>query len=534
MIQVKKMKKRNLPILLALLFTFLTTYSQAQRKAPKPKPLTKEEESTVKGEAGDYFKQGNFKEALTRYLRLFDTNSNSTDYNYKAGLCYLRTNIDRRKAADFLEYVSTQKDAPKDILFDLGVAYHANGEYDKAIETFEKFKEASKGKVNPKYEIDLHIEWCYNAAALQKKPVNAVFQNMGKVVNTNYSEYRPLVTADDSVLVFTSNRKGNTGGLIDAFGEIPSDIYYSSFDSIWLKAKNIGISVNSENYEESLFLTPGGEKLLVYRESPENEGDIFWSELKGKSYQKAVLIGQAFKTSEHESGACLSPDGKTLFFSSDRKGGLGGRDLYKCELAGGTWSKPINLGEPINSKYDEDCPYMHADGQTLFFTSNSNKSMGGYDIFKSVSYDGKERWSPVENIGFPLNSVYDDLSISMNSSGITAYISAVRDSGFGDFDIYKVTLAEPLVSNKLVLVKAQVLTLSGMIGKNLMVKITRKSTGTDMGDISTNASTGKFLAPLPPGEYHVKIISDKQGKVDEDFTIPDDGSKILSKVFQCQ
>ncbi len=513
---------------------FVFSGALAQRKAPKPKPLTKEEESTVKSEAADYFKQGSYKEALTRYLRLFDTNSNNTDYNYKAGICYLRTNIDRRKAADFLEYVSTQKDAPKDILFDLAAAYHANGEFEKAIETYEKFREVNKGKVNPKYELEQHIGWCTNAAALVKNPVNAEFMNLGKGINTSYAEFRALVTADDSILVFTSNRKGNTGGLMDALGEIPSDIYYTTFDSVWLKAKNIGININSENYEESLFLTCAGEKLLLYRESPENEGDIFQADLKGKSYQKAVMIGQAFKTGEHETGACLSPDGTTLFFSSERKGGLGGRDIYKCEWAGGTWGKPVNLGEPINTKYDEDNPYMFSDGQTLFFASTGHNSMGGYDIFKSVSYDGKERWSKPENIGYPLNSVYDDLTISMTTNGKTAYVSAVRDSGFGDFDLYRVTLSQSLVPTRLVLVKGQVLTLSGMPGKNLQVNLTRKSTGAAMGDITTNAATGKFLAPLPAGDYHIKVITDKQGKVDEDFTIPDDGSEVMIHVFKCQ
>jgi hypothetical protein len=367
-----------------------------------------------------------------------------------------------------------------------------------------------------------------------KKPVKATFENLGKGINTNYSEYRPLVTADDSVLIFTSNRKGNTGGLVDAFGEIPSDIYYTTFDSVWQKAKNMGVNINSENYEESLYLTPAGDKLLIYKETPENEGDIFWAQQKGKSFQKGVLIGQAFKTGEHETGACLSPDGKTLFFSSDRKGGLGGRDIYKCEMEGGTWGKPVNLGEPINTKYDEDNPYMFSDGFTLFFSSTGHKSMGGYDIFKSVSYDGKERFSPPENIGYPLNSAYDDMTISMKTNGKTAYMSAVRDSGFGDYDIYKVTLDVPLVENKLVLLKGSILTLANMAGKNLDVKITRKSTGSDMGEIVTNGATGKFLAPIAAGEYHIKVISDKQGKVDEDFTIPDDGTEVLDKVFKCQ
>lgn len=260
--------------------------SISSEKPSKPKPLTKEEESTIKGEANDYFKQGNYKEALTRYLRLFDTNSNSTDYNYKAGICYLRTNINKGNAADFLEYVSTQKDAPKDTWYDLGMAYHANGEYDKAIESFEKFKEINKGKVNVKYELDQQIEYCYHAAEMKKKPVNATFQNLGKGINSNYSEYRAQVSGNDSVLIFSSNRKGNTGGLIDAFGEIPADLYYTTFDSVWLKAKNMGVTINSENYEESLFLNVAGDRLLVYKESPENEGDIFWAMQKERAFRK--------------------------------------------------------------------------------------------------------------------------------------------------------------------------------------------------------------------------------------------------------
>jgi len=532
------MKNKIFKISLALLsFSVIIGFSgevQAQRKPSKPKPLTKEEEGTVKGEANDLFKMENYKDALPKYLRLFETNTNSTDYNYKTGICYLRTNVDKAKAADYLEFVSTQKDAPKDILYDLALAYHYNGEHEKAIETFEKFREANNGKVNPKYELEQRIEWCTTAIALEKKPVEASFENLGKGINTNYAEFRAMVTADDSVLVFSSNRKGNTGGMMEGMGEIPTDIYYTTFDSSWQKAKNIGIAVNSENFEESLFLNAAGDKLLVYKETPENEGDIFLAVQKGKSFQKAVLVGQAFKTGERETGACLSPDGKTLYFSSDKKGGLGGKDIYRCEFTGGTWGKPENLGEPINTKYDEDNPYMFVDGQTLFFTSNGHKSMGGYDIFKTTSYDGRERWSQPENIGYPLNSVYDDMTITLTPDAKTAYMSAVREGGFGDMDIYKVTFKTPVMESKLVVVKGVVLMLSGAPAKNQDVVITKKSTGTDVGEVVTNGSTGKFLATLLPGDYHIKIITDKQGKVDEDFTVPADGSQLLEITFKCQ
>jgi tetratricopeptide (TPR) repeat protein len=510
-------------------FYFVCFLSEAQ----VPKIPTKEEISQWKKDAGDAFKNKIYGQSLNLYKKLVDVEPSNAEYNYRLGVSYLNTNIDKRKAIEYLEMAAQQKDAPKDIDYDLGIAYHYAGEFEKSTGAFEKFKKSKGGNPNPKLEVNLRMEWNINAPEIMRAPVEVEFKNLGKSVNTAYAEIRPVTGADDSVLVFTTMRKGTMGGLTDEMGDFPSDIFTSVInDSLGNrgKAKNPGININSEVYDESLSLNAAGDKMLIYREGFGINGDIFLAELKGKAWQKAASLGEAFVTKELETGACLSPDGKTLYFTSDMKGTKGGKDLWMCTKEGAAWSKPVNLGEPINTKYDEDNPMLFADGVTLFFSSRGHNSMGGYDLFMT-KYESSQGWQKPKNIGYPLNTLYDDQYFTLAADGKTGYISALRDSGFGDMDIYKVTLAQPLVNTSLRIVKFTIMTPSGGPGKNLDAVITNKSTGALVGEYTTNSSTGKFIAALPAGEYKINVKPTKLGRVMQEFTIEESEGEKVEKVF---
>lgn len=502
-------------------------------EAQVPKVPTKEEIAQWKKDAGDAFKNKIYSQSLNLYKKLVDVEPSNSEFNYRLGVSYLNTNVDKKKAIEYLETASQQKDSPKDIDYDLGVAYHYVSEFEKSAAAFEKFKKSKGGNPNPKLEVSLRMEWNRNAPELMKNPIEVAFKNLGKGVNTAYAEIRPVTGADDSVLVFTTMRKGTMGGLTDEMGDFPSDIFISVInDSVGGrgKAKNPGININSEVYDESLSMNAAGDKMLIYREGYGINGDIFLSELKGKAWQKAASLGEAFVSKELETGACLSPDGKTLYFSSDMKGTKGGKDLWMCTKEGATWSKPVNLGEPINTKYDEDNPALFADGVTLFFSSRGHNSMGGYDLFMT-KYEASRGWQKPQNIGYPLNTLYDDQYFTLSADGKSGYISALRDSGFGDMDIYKVTFAQPLVNTSLRIVKFTIMTPAGGAGKNLDVVITNKSTGALMGEFVTNSSTGKFIAALPAGEYKINVKPTKLGRVLQEFIIDETEEGKIEKVF---
>lgn len=274
--------------------------------------------------------------------------------------------------------------------------------------------------------------------------------------------------------------------------------------------------------------------MFIYKETPEANGDIYVSQLKGKSFQKTTpLLGEQFKTKEYEYGGAVSPDGQWFIYSSDKKNKdkseKGGRDLYLCQRnQNGTWSEGVNIGN-LNTQFDEDFPMFFADGKTLFFASKGHSSMGGYDIFMSNRPDENAGWSSPVNIGYPLNTADDDKYFVLNPDAKTGYISAVMDSGFGNLDLYRFKLAQPLLQSALCVVKANVIVAAtNAPSKNARITISKKGTGTSMGDFFTNVTSGGFICVLPPGEYDVAIRTEKLGKFDDVLVVPENTLKMSS------
>lgn len=526
-------------IFIALLACWVTQAQQVKGKprVKTPVKLTPDQVKEMKKDADILFKDGDYRTALDEFIKLQNTEPENADFNYKLGVCYLNTSINKKAAAEFLNKASMTKGAPKDCFFYLGNALLYNEQFDDAVDSYEKYKEANNGKLNPKFNVDLHIEWAYHGRDLVKTPVKVKFENLGRSINSPTGDTHPVCSASDSVLFFTSARKGNSGGKIDLNGEFVSDIYFATKENgIFSKAKNAGISVNTEGNDEGVGLNQQGDRLLISCDNEFVSYDLFFSDLKGKSWNKTVSLGKTFTTKEKETGACFSPNGKTVYFAAELKGGKGGKDIWKSDWdeAKGTWGEPENLGDVINTKYDEDYPFLFWDGKTLFFASEGHFSMGGFDLFRSERPDPSQAWSKPENLGYPVNSVYDDKYFALTAAAKVGYISAIRDSGIGESDIYKLTFAEPLVSSKLILFKAFLIGSTGTPAKEGVCIITKKGTGEEVGTYNANASTGRFYCALAPGEYAIKIRG-KNGKADEDFTITGDekGDKI-EKIFKLQ
>lgn len=520
--------------LIFLLAAFLPFAVTAQTKTPVIRPYPADEVKNMKKEAEEYMKLLNFNVALPIYQRLYATDPNDAEVNYRLGDCYLSTNIDKAAAVPYLEFAANAnaKDKPKDILFELGKAYHYAGMYDKALETYESYREEKKGSVDSKLKFDQWVSWSTNAREITTNPVEAVFENLGKGINSPTPDYRPVMGAADTVIFFSSKRKGNTGGVTDDLGEITSDIFYfTQNDTSRSKAKNAGIGVNTPYYEECLSVTASGDMMLVYREGPEANGDIYISEIKGKTFAPAVSLGKAFVTKAMETGACISPDGMTLYFSAEADGSKTGKDIYRCtRTESTTWSKPERLSDIINTPGDDDNPLMWIDGKTFFFSSTGHNSMGGLDIFRSELKDAREDFSKPENIGYPLNSVYDDLSIALSADGKTMYLSAVRDSGLGDYDIYKVTVPNSIAYSPVTWVSGRALAQTGGPAKGAIVIITKAAGGETVAKLESNAANGRFDIALPPGDYKISLRHAKLGKGEATFTTAADMPRLTLEV----
>lgn len=502
----------------------------------KKQPLTKEQVKQAKSEGAEAFKNENYKQALKYYEALIDYDKTDIESQYRLGVCYIKTNINKKKAAEHLKEVVGKKEAPKDTYYFLGIALMYNHEFVDAIDAFERYREQQKGKTNPAMMVDRHAEWCQNAMELMKNPVDVKFFNPGKLVNSINNDFRPVCSANDSVVYFSSNRKGNFGGQVDGFGEFVTDVYTTAVNEAdWGKAKNAGTNLNNDGYNEVLYLTMNGDKMLVYNEGGSaGSTEIAYSELKGKQWPKPAPLANdlGINAKSGISGACITQDGKTLYFSAELKGGKGGKDIWKIEkdTTTGKWGQPINLGDNVNTKYNDINPWMFYDGKTLFFASEGHNSMGGYDLFRSYMPDPRQGWSKAENLGFPINTVYDDESISMNGTGHTAYIAALRNDGAGELDIYRITCKNSLVTPQPILTKIYAFNAAGLPPRDGICIVTVRATGEMVGSFNFNSATGMVALSLPPNSYRLKIRSPKSGMKDDDFEITGDEPGFVKEI----
>jgi hypothetical protein len=496
----------------------INSFAQQSKKPAKPVTLSKEQISSMKKDAAEYYKSENYKSALGIYKSLQASEPENTEFNYRLGVCYLNTFVSRKSAAGFLVKAASAKDAPKDVNLYLGRALLILEEIDDAADTYEKYKIDNHGKVNPKVNFENQVEWCYHARDLKKAPIQVSFSNLGKLVNSPNNDYRPVCNLMGDIIYFTSNRKGNTGAIVDGYGEMISDGYFTMKDTGYSKAKNLGPNINDMYYDEPLHINASGDRLLTYKEGGSASSPLYIAELNGKTFNKAVPI-QKFPAGKIE-GACMTSDGKTIYFSADLKGGKGGKDIWMTtQNDKGEWSAPKNLGDGVNTKYDEVNPWLFFDDQTLFFASEGHNSMGGFDIFMSTQPHSSMEWSNAVNLGYPLNNTDDNKFFCLTADGKTGYIAAANENGVGELDLIKFTTAKPIVLQNRVVTKISLQKQDGTPARDALCLLVKNDTGENFGLFNANSNTGIMIAYLPPGNYKLKVKGVKSGRLDEDFTI---------------
>ncbi|MBC8147815.1 MAG: PD40 domain-containing protein, partial [Bacteroidetes bacterium] len=363
-------------------------------------------------------------------------------YRHHIGICHLNLNENKTLAIPYLEWVTEQKKYEIKVWYDLGRAYSYVYRFDDAIKAYEKYISLLRGNLDPeKIPASRRIEMCENAKIAIQSPINVTIENLGDKINSKFPDYNPYIPQDESMVLFTSQRKGNIGNYINLDGYITADIYQAVYKSgKWKGVRRFTPVINTQLVEELVGMTPDGSRLFLYFDNFIAEKDLFISQKRGKGYLKASYLGININTEKIESAASMSPDFSILYFSSDKEGGKGGKDIYySILLPDGSWGEARNLGDVINTEYDDDFPYIGPDGKTLYFCSVGHNSMGDYDLFKSVWDNEKQAWSEPVNVGYPVNSPEDNKTISITSSGRHAYISALRKGGVGNLDIYRVT-----------------------------------------------------------------------------------------------
>lgn len=337
----------------------------------------------------------------------------------------------------------------------------------------------------------------------QRNTQNYVFApvNMGDSINSVDLEYYPSVTIDDKTLVFTRRVKGRN-----------EDFFVSERKSSqWSKAKGLDGDINSNFNEGAQNISQDGEWLVFTGcNFPEGLGscDLFFSSLTKKGWSTPENIGEPVNTEFWESSPCLSPDKRELYFSSNRPGGYGGKDIYVSKrLPNGRWSEPENLGAQINTAGDESCPFIHADNQTMYFTSNGLTGYGGDDLFVARK-QANGIWDSIENLGYPINTTENEGSLVVAADGKTAYYASDRADTRGGLDIYTFELREDIRPSKTLWVQGRVFDRITKEGLPSAVELIDIGTGQTLVKVQTN-ETGDYLITLPLGKDYAFNVNRK-------------------------
>lgn len=455
-------------------------------------------------DAEGFLADGNYYDALPLYETLFASYPKVLEYQLKIGVCHIGLTTYPEKAIKNIEAVIAKKKNTPNAYFFLAKAYALNYEFNKAIEFFNKAKEHKKTSTENKKLIPLLIQQCENAKKLIATPLNVEIVNLGKPINTEDNEYGPTINADETSLIYTYRGKKSTGGRQDFFnnpvdnGNFYEDVYISKkIDEKWSKPTSIHDSINTDRHEASISQSSDGQKLFVYRDTKENSGDIFITKNDSDGWGKLepVNVNSAY----WEGSASVSPNGRFLFFTSDKPGGLGGRDIYMAELQNdNTWGEVKNLGPTINTPYNDDAPFISADNTTFYFSSEGHSSMGGYDIFESKILNDSTFQTPI-NIGYPINTTANDVFFFVSGKG-NAYYSSAKKGGYGQYDLYVINVKDIINHENVALVKGYVKTNNNPIRATIEVKSElNNKTSTYYSD----AQTGNYSFYLNANDYFV-------------------------------
>jgi len=499
-----------------------------------------------------------FKEAIPFYEKANDFNPDNALLNYKLGECYL-SSVYKSKAMPHLEKaLKLDPNIDPTVHLYLGQAYHLNLEFDKAITSYSRFQSTAMTNPDPSVREDLQkrIQQCYSGKKIVEKPIRVFIDNLGESINTKYHEFGSVISADESVIIFTSRRLGSTGGKIDpSLNENFEDLYISTRneDGTWSPAKNMGDNVNTNDHDAVAAISADGQRIIIYK-GKEGWGDLFECVLEGDEWSKPQSLGKNINTKDfHEPSACYSPDGQIMYFVSNKPGGLGEHDIYLSRLdEKGRWGPAENIGATINTKYKEDGVYMHPDGKTLYFGSEGHTSMGGLDIFKSVYDASTKTWGEPQNIGYPVSTADNDVFFVISASGKHGYYtSAAQKDNKGLHDLYMITFLGPekqmvlnnednllasvaapvkeIVIAPVVEVKeAQLTILKGVISDYLTkkpleaeIEIVDNDANIVIATFKSNSTTGKYLVSLPAGKnYGIAVKKEEYLFHSENFDIP--------------
>jgi hypothetical protein len=462
-----------------------------------------------------------YKDALPIYQQLLRVYPNNSNFKYRIGQCYINTPGEKEKSIFYLEDAIKninpeykegkfrETGAPYDALYYLANAYRINNQLDKALETYAIFKKNLNPEVYDSAVVNLQIQSCLNAKDLMSMPLYIKEKNLGDMINEANSEFNPVVSDNEDLIVFARSL-----AFYDAI------LYSVKTDGKWSGPQNMNEMLRVDRDIFPTSLSADGKTLYLYS-SADYDGIIYTSRIENGTWSPLVKLNENINTKYWESHATISHDNKKLYFTSNRKGTLGGLDIYvSTRDSTGDWGSAVNLGPVINTPYNEESPFLSKDDKTLFFSSRGHFNMGGYDIFYSTLLDDN-KWSVPLNVGYPLNTTDDDVFFEPLNEGYVGYYAKESPDGFGKQDIYNIEIFSNDHPRKFFIRgMVKVADILNNIDDSVKISAMNITNPKQTLMVYSNPKTGEYEFQVPQGNYQITYESEGAEKFVRDLDLP--------------
>ncbi len=452
-----------------------------------------------------YYYDENYLKAASLYEPLVKDHPDNYNLAAKLGICYLNLDGKKEQALELLkkaskgvvssekEYKQTGVKAPLDTYLYLAIAFHRNDSLETALTYFNDVKKklADSETVQEDF-IDLQIRNCRYAIEMKKKPLRILSEYFAPWLRDYPGACNPVIAKNDSVFVFTVKNEGLT------------QVYCSYKNKTWGKPVNITKQLGGYNRFYTNSITGDGKMLVIYMDDG-GDGNLYYSTRNDTTWTKIKSVGKYVNSLYWESHGFITPDGKTMYFSSNRPGGEGELDIWSSQkLADGTWERPVNLGNVINTPYDETTPFFDPENNALIFSSIGHISMGGYDVFRSIKRGGT--WTQPVGMPYAFNTVQENTDFVLNNNA-PGFVASRFDDKTNIRNIYAVVAVDP--ADELTRASGSIKLEDGMEVDPKVALITVKNLTT--GEIKQTipiAQDGSFNFDIKPGEYEVYVGHD--------------------------
>lgn len=489
--------------------------------------------------------------ALKEFEKAYAFNAKSADLNFKMGVCYAHSSYKERCISYFEAAYELNPEVSPFINYYMGLAKQLSYKFDEALTFYQTFENEYRKADDFGKFVKQRKQECTEGKKIYASPIRAWVDHVPEV-STAYNDYAPSITMDGEEMVLTSDRPNSHQP--NEVGQYDDDIYVSSLiNGKWQTPKPAKGKINTEGDDISNNFSYDGTKMLMNKRNAQGNFDIYESFLHGDTWSEPVSFSRNINLKSDDIYASYNFNDKLIYYSRAKEGGTNG---YEIMVSGVMNRKNREYGLPnremaVSSTFNDGPVYLHPDGKTMYFASEGHNSMGGYDIFMSKK-EKSGYWGKPVNLGYPINTPYDDFFFAATANGKYAYIASNREGGKGGFDIYKVTfwgpekdpalatqdyllasIAKPIqdpelagevkvtTSANLTVFKGKTIDALTKKAVEAVIEITDNKTGKVIEKFTTNSATGKFLLSLQSGgNYGIAVKADGYLFHSENFDIP--------------